>query len=118
MLEKKFRAWGKNSKEYLRDSHGYGLTLKEIQNIADIDLWEFEQFTGAKDDDDKEIYEGDIVEYNWYIVGTQPTYRVKSVVNFDSHGARVSYDNHNDDVSECIGVKIVGNIRESKKGAI
>ena len=70
MREIKFRAWGKNSKEFLQDKNGYGLTLKEIQNISDIDLWEFQQFTGLKDKNGKEIYEGDIIEFTdkweWY----------------------------------------------------
>lgn len=62
MREIKFRAFGKNSKEFLMDNEGYGLTLKEIQSIEDIDTWEFSQFTGLKDKNGKGIYENDILK--------------------------------------------------------
>lgn len=93
MREIKFRAWGKNSKEFLQDKNGYGLTLKEIQNIADIDLWEFQQFTGILDKNGKEIYEGDVVKT------PQQKYIKQWVVEYDYDGNLILSNQINSEMS-------------------
>ena len=110
MREIKFRVRGKDSNKYLNE--GKGLTLKEIQNICEIEACDFEQFTGLKDKKGKEIYEGDIiclcknkggflkVEFkNQYVGGWVLTYKNEKDLSL---GAR-----------DCEDLEISGNIHEN-----
>lgn len=64
MREIKFRAWGKNSKEYLGDS-SQGFNMEELSKLAgQFKNWELEQYTGLKDKNGKEIYDGDILRFD------------------------------------------------------
>lgn len=108
MREIKFRAWGKNSHEFLRDYRNgkdvLGFTVKELQNIEDIDSWELTQFTGMLDRDGDEIYEGDIIE-------TQPAYgyRVRRPIIWNNSSGRFNGQ------SFTHPIKVIGNIYENKE---
>lgn len=69
MRELKFRIWGKTEKEYIRYPFAWlsifdspdGLEIEDNEDLV------IEQYTGLKDKNGKEIYEGDIVEINgWW----------------------------------------------------
>lgn len=113
MKELKFRVWGKTEKQYIRYPFAWLSIFDnpdgwEIEDNEDLVI---EQYTGLKDKNGKEIYEGDIVEYDWYIIGDKPAYRVNSVVEFDYKGAMAG----NNRLWKCTNVEVVGNIHENKE---
>lgn len=106
MREIKFRAWDKKNKEwfYFGLNEVYGMGQDSPNGYAEINFDEIMQYTGLKDKNNKEIYEGDILKFNTK-GGNEMIYEVK----WRGKGfkpTRMSEDNQEE-------IEIIGNIYEN-----
>lgn len=103
MRDIKFRLFSKNSIEFLRPEN-VGHNLEELQNLCDINQWYVMQYTGLKDINDEDIYEGDVLTI--WIQGCKQTHPY--IVEDIRH---LYLETERDDSYYCISkMEIIGNI--------
>lgn len=122
MRDIRFRIWNENLKEMIKDIHicpQYGWlvmsdndAIAERGRVSEEDLiWM--QYTGLKDKNNKEVYEGDIVmfDYDW----TKST--EIGVVTWNNDNASFQIKGHipSSSMKHLKQMKIIGNIYQNKK---
>lgn len=136
MRDIKFRAWHKekNIMVYDNEDDTYGYwdgccnsnvgMVNTILNSKWYKQYEFMQYTGLKDENEKEIYEGDIIDFSYdMFVGNFDTFVAKGVVVFDEGAFYVElFENERTTKDEAYllysintdSIEVIGNIYENK----
>ena len=118
----KFRVWDKERECYLDETELAGITPDgkyilyiEEEEISKLEIeggYILEQYTGLKDKNGKEIYEGDIVEYTTCYYGKEKRHR--KVVEWKEWDSDDFGEPHNIgyfNLSECM--EVIGNVHEN-----
>jgi hypothetical protein len=113
--EIKFRAWSKDENKMLEPE-----TLRFLVNLRprsdEFSGKEWMQFTGLKDKNGKEIYEGDLLRDSRGQVGQALWHRNSYIVEWQT---RNNFDGHRDTermLDDCFGYgEVIGNIYENQE---
>ena len=111
----KFRAWDKENKEMVEvELLGKGVLLIKDGEWENIEDFEVMQYTGLKDRNDKEIYEGDLLQHpNGTIAEIQYSDYLAAFVAVYVQNGNTEIDYLDKEIiNECI---IVGNIYENQE---
>lgn len=119
MREIKFRAWDKENKKMLRDfhdgcipSHGVNITILRCQEFLEV-----MQFTGLKDKNGVDIFEGDLLQFGDDEDAHYEVFYNDDLAKFDNcrvhyHGTRCG--GSIPPIYSCC-LKVIGNIWENKE---
>lgn len=136
MRELKFRTWDKLAKKMIHFESGYlghyiltparnGWEFQNLQNGSGGKEYEVQQYTGCKDKDGKEIYEGDILIYEEDTDCNGKIKKIKLVCQYQPYNAWFGFyepKEKPEDIYEGYywmeisgKCKVIGNIHENPK---
>ncbi len=128
MRDIKFRAWDKKKKEFWHDFRISPFGHIEPATSSKNGLWIYDfkynqknvvlvQYTGLKDKNGKEIYEGDLVKWNGWskkaqidIFGKKRKHKISEVVWINKTGAWELKGNEDWNITVYDEIEIIGNI--------
>ncbi len=129
MREIKFRAWDKKTKSMISEVYEIGFGDRHspetwlVGDDRQTDSFELMQFTGLKDRNGKEIYEGDIVRLIEAVkIVHEPEFEQINFIGkieWDNEGADYNIIGNNEDDFRGLGngrqeIEVIGNIYEHK----
>ena len=118
MREIKFRAWARDQKEMCYDFLFMSVDSPpriQIRTSATFSVvyTHVMQYTGLKDKNGKEIWEGDIVSYGDNVY---PIVFNERMAQFQARGfCQTSFDSPWDFTEELFGIEVIGNVHENPK---
>lgn len=125
MREYKFRAWDETEKHMYNWGNLINQNLKNIFTITEQCGYILMQYTGLHDENGKEIYEGDIIEFSYdMFVGNFDTFAAKGKVVLEEGAFYVEvFENERTTKDEAYllysinldTIEVVGNIYENKE---
>ena len=128
--EIKFRAWDKNKKVFIptdlwaivsTDFNAFGIMLKDWEDYKEGEYFyetsqELSQFTGLTDKNGKEIYEGDLLRWSIWILGSnfeRLSSKKINAVEWSSKKGKFFIGSELWDLGAYSDIEIIGNIYEN-----
>ena len=125
MREMKFRAWDKIDNTMIKDiletpsRYSFATGPDPFKFFLDQPLFCVMQYTGLKDKNGVEIYEGDVVSYSEHYIGDHRYSSGKGVIKFDNGGFYISESELSPELCreeiENEHIEIIGNIYEDSE---